>query len=93
MGTPDKGLELWQGFPNPGFESADMLDIIASDCERAARFIRYYAARPDELRAWAARIESGVCKDSRSIPAESIDRAGRDARAWAKHIREGVAPC
>lgn len=60
----------------------EQIEALASECERGARLIRFYADKPDELRAWAARIESGIAPNAVCTPAEALERAAREARAF-----------
>lgn len=63
-------------------ESMNRIRDLAAECERAARFIRSYDGKPDELRAWAARIESGVAPDAVCTPAVVLERAAAEARDY-----------
>lgn len=61
-----------------------MIEDLAKECERAARFIRFYADDPAELRAWALRIEQ--IRDTQNpgecLPARCLERAAKEARAF-----------
>lgn len=59
-----------------------MIAALAAECERAARFIRSYDGNAADLRAWAARIESGIAPNSVCAPAVALERAAADARAF-----------
>lgn len=63
-------------------DDREMIAALAAECERAAGFIRSYDGKPDELRAWAARIESGIAPDAVCTPAIALERAVTDARQY-----------
>jgi hypothetical protein len=62
-------------------EQEYLIRYLAEECERAARFIRFYSGNARELRAWAGRIESGFASNSVCLPAELLERAAKEARA------------
>lgn len=61
-------------------EQEFLIQYLAEECERGARFIRFYSGDAPELRAWAARIESGLAPNSTCLPAELLERAANEAR-------------
>lgn len=61
-------------------EARDMIETLAAECERGARFIRIYHKNPAELRAWAARIESNLAPNSACVPAEALERGAQVGR-------------
>ena len=60
-----------------------LFDWLATECEAAARFIRYYSSNPEALRDWAARTEdmqrNGCAGEN--LPASALENAAREARA------------
>lgn len=64
------------------------LERAAQELRRIAGFVRFLAERPDELRAWAARIESGLVPKSRCLPADLAESMANEF----DRIRGKVAP-
>lgn len=64
-------------------EAWQLIQTLAEECERGARFIRFYHKSPDELRAWAARIESNLTPNGGCLPAEVLERA---ASTWRDFV-------
>lgn len=63
-------------------ETRELILHLTAECERAARHMRYYDDKPEELRAWAQRIETGFAPNGDNLAAlclESAARAGRKA--------------
>lgn len=63
-------------------ETEELIQHLTKECERAARFIRSYDKNPEELRAWAARIESGWAPNSVCVPAMALERAAKEGREF-----------
>ena len=62
-------------------DTAELIRHLTAECERAARRMRYWDTRPEELRAYAGRIESGLAPNADNLAAlclESAARAGRE---------------
>lgn len=56
-------------------ETRYLLDYMRQACLTGANFIEFYHKRPEELRAWAARIESAVAPNSVSLAALNLRSA------------------
>lgn len=64
------------------FHVVDLIRHLQKSCEAGANFIEFYQKKPDQLRAWAARIESGVAPNSISLPALSLRNAAQQAEEF-----------
>jgi hypothetical protein len=63
-------------------EERELIAALADGLEGAARWMRGYDKNPEELRAWALRIESNVAPNSYFAAAEKPERLAAEARTF-----------
>jgi hypothetical protein len=65
-----------------------LMEYLMEACKSGARFIEYHDAHPEELRAWAARIDSGLAPNAVSLPARMLRRAAAEALRFIDEERK-----
>jgi hypothetical protein len=63
----------------------ELIRRLTDECDRAARYIRYFENNPAQLRAWAHRIETKFAPGSHNLAAMQLEAC---ARAGHEYLTE-----